>query len=191
MNQIELDLSFPTNYICEVLLELPNGKLKHYFYPNGTTEGGKDGILISIYPHRDKWLGTFYGEVLSSKSLNKVLSWPDPDKICVVSLGTGFIVDVNNPEKFEIVDLVPLLQVISSKEHGLIIFASYTNLIAYNRNGVLWKTNRISWDGLKITGLSESFLEGEYQDIRSDSDVNFKVNLSSGDLEDETGKFIS
>lgn len=192
MKQIDIDLTFPANYECELFPELPSGDVEHYFYPNGATSGGKDGILIKVFSSGDnKWFGTFSGETISQRALNKVLTWADPNKICIVSSGTGFIIDVNNPKNFEIIDLIPILQVISSRERGMIIFASYTNLIAYSKNGFLWKTDRISWDGLTITGLNESHLEGIYRDMRSDTDSNFRVNLSNGEVEGEIDKFIS
>ena len=62
----------------------------------------------------------------------------------------------------------------------MILFANYTELIAYNSSGVNWETKRLAFDSFKIVELTDDCLKGEYQDIRSESKETFEVDLLTG-----------
>lgn len=181
MKSVQIDMKFDKNYEYQILTEIPNGNYSHFYYPGGRTDGGKDGILLKIIPRNSKeWLGTFAKGLISSNSLSCVLSWVNPNKICVVSSGTGFVIDINSPEKYEELDIDPIFYANSILERGLIVFASYTHVVAYNNDGLFWETERISFDNLQIADVNDSFIRGTYFDIRNDNDSEFKVDLSDG-----------
>lgn len=181
MKSIQIDNRFSKNYEYQILTEIPNGNSPHFYYPGGQKNGGKDGILVKVIPNDAKeWIGTFAKGSISSNSLNCILSWVNPDKICIVSSGTGFVVDINFPEKYDELDIDPIFYAGSILERKLIIFASYTYISAYNNEGLCWETERISFDDLQVSDIDDSFVRGTYFDSRSNDRSKFKVDLSNG-----------
>ena len=52
--------SYPQAYDCEILRELPNGTVQHFYYPGGATRGGRDGVMVKVRPDAGyQWVGTF------------------------------------------------------------------------------------------------------------------------------------
>lgn len=181
MQSTQIDLSFPKNFDVQILSELPNQNCSHLFYPGGTTNGGKDGILIEVSPELgSNWIGTFAKDLTYPNSLNKVLAWINPNKIFVISSGVGFIVNVFAPTKYEVIGIEPIIQAIPIPEKNMFVFSDYTNVTAYSEDGMLWQTDRISWNGLKIDSIHNSYLQGTYFDVKNDEDSSFIVDLSDG-----------
>ena len=186
---LEIDKSFPSNYRCKVIEEMPNAAFERYYFPEGGKEGGRDGVLVSITPvDGNEWIGVFGSVQKYPKSLSKILSWPDDNKICVVSSGAAVIVDVNNPLNFELVGVEPIFHAIPIQESGIVVFADFTSLIAYNEKGIVWKSKRVSWDGLEIISVDQSCINGSYWDIKSESKTPFKVNIATGEVEGGVGE---
>tara|TARA_R110002020_G_scaffold466285_2_gene688736 strand:- start:1825 stop:2379 length:555 start_codon:yes stop_codon:yes gene_type:complete len=177
---MNIDKSLTHRYDFEILEE-PKSGYEIYYYPGASTLGGMDGVIVQINPeHGETWIGIFaFGNVSKNGALG-VYTTPHSNKLCVVANGAGYIVSSDNPEKWEEIKSIPIIDARISKAQNLLIFADYTGLIAYNDNGVKWKTRRLAWDNLKIIELSDDYIKGEYFDIRSDRDEFFEVNLVSG-----------
>lgn len=84
---------------------------------------------------------------------------------------------------------MPSVDVREIPEAGLVVFANYTELLAYGEHGQVWRTRRLAWDGFRIAGVNERSITGEYWDIRAEESRTFKVDVSTGastgDVEDE------
>lgn len=177
---MKIDLGFSHDYEVEVLDELPSGR-KIYYYPGSSTQGGKDGVLVKITPlHGESWVGVFsFGEI-TPKGVSGVYTLPNADKLCVVSRGAGYFVSANNPADWAEVKSIPVIDVRSVLSQGIVLFANYTELIAYDSSGVKWRTERLAFDGFRIVGLTDNRLRGEYYDIRSESEETFELDLLTG-----------
>jgi len=183
IKELELDSAFPHDFECKKLAEIPSGK-SLYYYPNGTTTGGKDGLIVQLSPHlHDSWIGVFAFGTISPKGKIGLYSWPISNCLCVVSLGRGYLVRVDKPTSYEVISAEPILDVVPVPDRDLVIFANYTELIAYGKSGVVWKSKRISWDGIKITGVSSDHIEGEVWNPRDDATTSFRVKLIDGSHE--------
>jgi len=181
---LELEESFIHNFECKQLKELRGVSQQHYYYPGASTEGGQDGLVVQVFPpSRDSWVGTFAFGTVSSKAKNGLYSWPDPQILCVVSQGQGYLVGVDEPTNYEVLNVDPILEVIPVRAKDIVVFANYTELMAYGKSGPVWVSDRLSWDGLKITKVSDNYIEGEAWDPRVEANVGFKVDLSNGDHE--------
>jgi len=181
---LKLEESFIYNFECKHLEELPGAMQQHYYYPGGNTNGGRDGHVIQVFPHsREPWIGTFAFGTLSSKGKNGLYSWPDPQILCVVSQGQGYLVRVDEPTNYEVINVDPVLEVIPVRARNMVVFANYTELVAYGKSGPVWVSDRLSWDGLKLTNTSDDYIEGEAWDPRIEASVGFKVDLSNGSHE--------
>jgi hypothetical protein len=176
-----IDTTFAHLYECEQLIESPKLSSPHFYYPGASTQGGRDGILVRVRPEKgEPWLGTFAFGQEASKSASGILSMPSPHQFCVVATGAGYIVAANVPTTWEAVQATPIIDVRSVRAQGLIVFATYTNLVAYGRTGLKWRTKRLSWDNLKITEVTDTFIKGEFWDIRSEAMDTFTVDLATG-----------
>ena len=60
------------------------------------------------------------------------------------------------------------------------LFHDYTEVVAYGENGLVWETERLSWDGIEIQEVSESEVIGQGWDATSEKHVEFRVNLGNG-----------
>jgi hypothetical protein len=177
---MKIELNFSHEYEIKVLDELPSGK-KIYYYPGANTQGGKDGALIEITPlHGESWIGVFaFGEI-TPKGVSGVYALPNTDKLCVVSRGAGYFVSANNPTDWGKVKSIPVIDVRSVLSQGIVLFANYTELIAYDSSGVKWRTERLAFDSFEIVELTDNQLRGEYYDIRSEAKETFEVDLLTG-----------
>jgi hypothetical protein len=178
---LELEETFFHNFECKHLEELPGAVRRHYYYPGGTTKGGRDGLIVQVSPRpSEPWIGTFAFGTISPKGKNGLYTWPDPQMLCVVSQGQGYLVCADEPTKSELIRVDPILDVMPVAAKKIVVFANYTELIAYGKSGPVWVTNRLSWDGLKLTRVNNDYIEGEVWDPRVEANVGFKVDLSNG-----------
>ncbi len=172
---------FPSAFEFEVLSELGSGNTKRRFYPGAVESGGHDGLNVRVVPHEgEAWIGTFAFGRFGPKTITGVFATPNPTKLCVVAEGEAYIVDVANPKEHENLSIVPVIAVRSSAKHRLLIFANHTELFAIGANGIAWRTERLSWDGLKLTTMTDETLCGVFWDIRTESEQSFSVDLATG-----------
>jgi hypothetical protein len=143
--------------------------------------GGRDGILVEICPERGKpWLATFaYGDI-APNGTSGVFSTPDPRRLCVVARGAGYLVSATDPTLWEPVRATPIIDVRPVRAREMIVFAEYTQLVAYGCAGIEWKTKRLSWDNLTITEVNDLHIKGEFWDIRNEEQATFVVDLATG-----------
>ena len=178
---LELEEPFFHNFECKHLDELPGEVRRHYYYPGGTTKGGRDGLIVQVRPRSsDPWIGTFAFGNLSPKGKNGLYTWPDPQMLCVVSQGQGYLVRVDEPTNYEMIKVDPVLDVVPVAARKIVVFANHTELIAYGKSGPVWVTDRLSWEGIKLTRVTADHIEGEVWDPRIEANVGFKVDLSNG-----------
>jgi hypothetical protein len=176
---MKVDLSFQTNYDVEIVEELGSGN--RYYYPGATTQKGKDGLIIKVIPsENESWIGVFaFGEI-SIKGVSGIYTTPNPEKLCVVSRGMGYIVSTNNPIDWEEVVPIPIMEVYSVAAQNLLIFADYTKIYAYNASGLKWKTERLAFNSFKIIEVTDTSLKGRYWNERNDRDEIFEIDLLTG-----------
>ena len=94
--------------------------------------------------------------------------------------GAGYLVSANSPTRWEPVNATPIIDVRPISAHGIIVFASFTDLVAYGQSGIKWKTRRLTWDGLRITDITAKSIKGEFWDSRSAAMATFVVDLTTG-----------
>lgn len=174
-----VDLTFQNNYSIKIIEELGIGE--QYYFPSANTQGGKDGLIVEVISSEGKsWIGVFaFGEI-SPNGLSGLYSTPNPNKFCIVSKGSGYIVSSNNPKDWQEVKAIPIMDVRSIKQQKIIVFADYTELIAYDEVGIRWRTERLAYDSFKIIEVTDYNLKGEFWDIRNEAYKTFEVNLTTG-----------
>jgi len=137
--------------------------------------------MVCVKPRNGPaWFGTFAFGQFGPKVSTAVVSLPDGKRLCVLARGAGYLVSAEDPHAWEEVPLVPIIDVREASDPFLVILANYTELLAYGEYGEQWRTRRLAWDGLKITGVSAGSIMGEYWDMRNDETRIFKVDLATG-----------
>ena len=136
---------------------------------------------MEIHPEQgERWLATFAFGQVTPKGVTGVFTTPDPQRVCVVAKGAGYLVSASFPTRWEPVNATPIIDVRPISAHGIIVFASFTDLVAYGQSGIKWKTRRLTWDGLRITDITAKSIKGEFWDIRSEAMATFVVDLTTG-----------
>lgn len=177
---IEAELQLAHRFECEVLEEIPGGHAPRYWFPDSRVSG-QDGLAVRVVPELGAaWIGTFAFGRFGAAGVTRVLGMPDPEKLCVVARGAGYIVPVATPEIWESIRAIPIIDVRVIIPPGIVVFANNTELLAYGRCGVIWRTVRLSWDGLRINTADARAITGEYWDIREDALRQFEVDVATG-----------
>ncbi|HJU07468.1 MAG TPA: hypothetical protein VJ727_03200 [Rhodanobacteraceae bacterium] len=181
MENYKLDYTFPRLYECDLLTETVDHMMPHFYFPGATTEGGSDGVLVKVHPRSGgAWLGTFAFGEYSQRGMSGLFSTPDPERFCVVAGGAGYLVTASDPKLHENLEIKPITDIRPILARNLIVFADFTQLLAYGPHGREWKSDRIAWDGLQICKITDSAICGEFWDVAKDMNAHFVVNLSDG-----------
>jgi len=180
-----MDSKFERRYEYELLEEGPaKGSSRHFYYPGATKAGGSDGLLIRVQPQvGDSWIGTFaFGCVLKKRGMSRVFATPNPDVMCVVANGEGYLVSASDPQTWEEVNAVPVLDVRQIPARSLIVFADFTSLVAYGEGGIRWRSGQIGADELSILDSSADRISGTWWNPAKGATSEFVVDTMSGEL---------
>jgi hypothetical protein len=112
-----------------------------------------------------------------------VWSCPHPDWLCAVAGGYAYMIDTHAPENWEQVEYRPVVEVRPLVEQGLLLFAGFHSLLAYGREGKRWKTQRLTSEGLRLGEVRDGRLQGWGWEMRTDREVEFSVDLATGEHE--------
>lgn len=169
--------AFPHVYEARLLPGLPAGEVPNVL--NFPSSRGRDGTLVAVCSRgAPDWVGVF---AFGGTGLTALFSTPDPRALLVVSRGAGYHVQVGNPPTVTGLRFFPILDARPVPERNLIILVSHTRIAAIGPNGLLWRTQRISWDGISITAIGRQYIEGESWDPKTSVRPGFRVDIDSGE----------
>lgn len=178
---IKIDLSFPHDYEVDTNAELPGcpGSIKTIYYPEAAEVASHGGLLVKVLPKcSDPWIGIF-GD-LDPHYWAGIMSCPDRNSVCVVSWGEGYLVRADNPMVFESIQPGPIIDAHAIVDAGLIVFADFTKLVAYGREGMRWVTERLAYDGVRITETTPEHICGMAYHAPSAKEIEFIVDTRTG-----------
>src|ERR1700730_3319285 len=182
---LDVDLKFPRSYEAEEVREIPGaGELDVpvLYFPRPVHRSEHEGLWLRIRAENGKpWIGVFAFGYTSPPAFSRVVSSPDPERLCVVAKGAAYLVKANEPDRWERIPVSPVLDIRSAPEHGLLILGDFTRLVAYGSKGLVWKSPRICWDDLKIVAVSSDRIEGVGSDPTNlDASRPFAVDIETG-----------
>jgi len=183
---LKFDLVFPHSYEVEELGEFPGtGKfaVPVIFFPPPKNKREHTGLWLKVRAASGRaWIGVFAFSPMPPSVSSSVVSSPDPNRLGVISNGAAYIVKADKPEVWEEVPLIPVLDVRSIPENGLLVFSDFTGLAAYGSSGLAWRSPRICWDGLKIISVTGTTIEGIGYDPTNSitHESRFVVDLKTG-----------
>ena len=109
-----------------------------------------------------------------------VFGCPDPEQICAVAGGYAYLASASAPEKCVQVGMKPVVEVHPAVEACLLLFVGFHTIQAWGRDGLVWETGRLSWEGVRVTEVSATEAVGMGWDLRGDVEVEFRVDLRNG-----------
>lgn len=114
-------------------------------------------------------------------ALSRVFSSPNLDNICVIAHGAAYVVNAEDPEIGEQIPLLPVIDARLLWEEKFLVFSDFTCLAAYGANGLIWRSERVCWDDLKIQRITSDTIEGTgYDPTSPTSELRFIVDLKTG-----------
>jgi len=105
---------------------------------------------------------------------------PHPDFLLALAGGYAYLVDSLEPERCEHLSLRPVVKVLPVVSEGLLLLGGFHEVLAIGPNGVVWKSARLSWEGLTLGEASEGKLHGTGWNMPADRDVPFVLDLRTG-----------
>lgn len=169
---MDIDFTFPGHYAVEET-ELPGDGREIIYHPGASTAYGKDGLLLKFSPKDGKeWIGCFaFGH--HSYPLTKVFSSANPDYACVISRGAAYWVSAARSENCRRLDCFPVLDARPIPGEGLLLLSDFIMLSLLGADGIPWRSPRLCWDELQITGIKDSVASGTcYDPLSSETSVS-------------------
>jgi hypothetical protein len=183
MAVIEPELTFPRTYQTELLDRLPMRieEPRQFVFPKQAEEVERGALIVRVQPNGGaRWIGTFARGFDSEKAITGLFSTPHPDWLCVVCGGYAYVVNTKHPEQWHFVKSRPVLEIRSAIVAGILIFADFQTISGFTSDAALWQTPPLSWEGLKITAINHTELQGLGWDAIQDREVRFTINLHTG-----------
>lgn len=145
------------------------------------TEFYYEGFVVRLFrSDGTTWIANFK---MGETNYSSVFEIPKTNIIVVIANGQGYTM---TPDLQKPLDTFghAITQVISTND-GRLVAADITNLVVINSDATIWRSERISWDGIKDLTLLDNIISGLAYDPKHVSDewVNFSFNL-------ETNEFI-
>lgn len=171
-------LGFVAHYRARILPGLPgegHGSLQ-FARPGQSIH--REGLVVRV-DGKDggAWVGNFQR---GPEGLDGVFPTPSPSVVCVVAGGQGYLVPVDNPTEYVVVDAMPIKEVRAIAAKGILIFVDYVRLVGYGPSGCLWRTRRLSWDGIRLTDVTPERIAGFGRDASQGTEVPFSVDVDTG-----------
>jgi hypothetical protein len=163
------------NFSWKVFDELPVDKVAILF-PRNSKDSSKFYVVQVTPKNGLDWTGNFRG--IDNKYLSGVFSWPDPNRLCVVAGGKAYVVQVDAPDVYEELPILPIINVYYVREQGVILFATFSNISAFGKTGLMWKAKNLAKDGIVISDVRNGIVYGVSK--RYEGDLAFKVDLKTG-----------
>jgi len=182
-SHVRFDFTFPRSYEARILDGPPpiHPLEKLYHFPVELEEGDRAGTYVRIVPAKGPaWSGFFALGFSSEQVISAICACPDPDSVCVVVGGYAYVVNVTDPTEWLQVEQRPVVDLRVVPAPALILFAGFTSITAVGTSGIAWQTERLSWEGIRFTGIEVDKLHGFGWDVMSDKEVAFEVDLKTG-----------
>ncbi len=141
----------------------------------------RGALLLDVRPRSGgSFLATCALGFESASLPSGVFACPRPDDLCAVAGGYAYIVDTADPARAATVPLKPVVEVRPVPEHGLLLFVGFHAIAAWGADGLRWVSERLSWEGVAVGRVEGATLHGSGWDIRSDKEVAFGLDLTTG-----------
>lgn len=181
-----IDFSFPHIWTAEILKSPPLiAPTRQFTYPQqiaGEEDALARGALqLLVRPATGgQFLATCALGFTDPSMPTGVFSCPNPDQLCAVAGGYAYIIDTLDPEHSTHISLKPVVSIQPAPTNNLILFAGFHTVLGWGPDGEAWHTERLSWEGIRITAIEGNILKGIGWNLLTDKEVPFTVDLRTG-----------
>lgn len=109
-----------------------------------------------------------------------VYACPNPQELCAVAGGYAYIIDTTHPEHCTHIPLKPVIEAQPLPAQKLLLFVGFHLIVAWGEQGQAWESARLSWEGVRITGIEGDILHGIGWNLLTDKEVPFTLDLLTG-----------
>ena len=109
-----------------------------------------------------------------------VFACPNPQELCAVAGGYAYVIDTARPERSTHIGLKPVVEVKALAALRLLLFVGFHTIVAWGADGQAWETERLSWEGVRVTEVVDDTLHGFGWNLMTDREVAFTVDLRTG-----------
>jgi len=155
----------------------PYGPAPEAFSATGQGKHSEGFVVRFMTKSGDVWVGNFQPG-LGGCSI--VFEHPNAVNVIVLSGGQGYVVDPDSRRCLNTFG-ANINSAFKISELGEIVFGNGLWFEAIGRNGHVWRSDRISWDGIKDLVVDGLTLMGHAWDI-SDQWMSFSLNLANGEF---------
>ncbi|MDE3106139.1 MAG: hypothetical protein KGK08_13290 [Acidobacteriota bacterium] len=181
-----VDTSFPCAWSAEVLTAPPLiAPARQYTYPRqiaGEEDALARGALrVLVRPAAGGgFLATCALGFTNPGMPSGIYTCPNPAELCAVAGGYAYLVQTTEPERCTHLGMRPVVQVLPLPGLSMLLFVGFHTVLAWGREGQLWETARLSWEGLRLGEIVAGTLHGHGWDLMTDREVPFTVDLATG-----------
>jgi hypothetical protein len=178
-----IDLAFPHNWQADILaarpLILPP---RHFVYPRDAEEVERGALEVLVRPQSpaQPFLATCALGFRDPAVPTGLWSCPNPAEICAVSGGYAYIISASEPERFTMIVYRPVLEVRAVLSEKLLIFVGHHAVLAWGADGLAWQSQKLSDEGVTISGIEGGLLRGLGWSMISDKETGFTLDLKTG-----------
>ena len=102
-----------------------------------------------------------------------------------MSGGYAYLIDTSAPERCTMIPYRPVFDVRSvlaseSIPAGLLLFVGHRNILAWGAQGQAWESDKLSDEGVTITGIESGTLRGTGWEMLADKETPFVLDLCTG-----------
>lgn len=117
----------------------------------------REGLVVRFFPPTGSWVGNFQRGV---SAFDEVFAHPDGRHVVVVAGGTAYVLDVaghNVVAHFG----AQIEQMLLVPERGFVLLGNGLWFEALGPTGTVWRSRRVSWDGMRNVSLAGTIVHGE------------------------------
>ena len=154
------------------------------YVPGEEDAMGRGALLLDVKPATGaNFLATCALGFRDPSLPTGIFACPRPDDLLAVAGGYAYLIDTLAPEHCLHLPLRPTTQILTAPTAHLILLAGFHSVIAIDANGLRWHSARLSWEGVTMTEVHDNRLHGTGWNMRTDREVPFSIDLTTGALE--------
>jgi hypothetical protein len=165
----------------KILPGLPGTGPQPISFPPKSKAEYSEGLVVQFFAEKvPAWIGNFATGLLVGRP-DSVFECHDGRRVLVVSGGDAWVVDPEDPGSAQQVDNWTT-QVIDVPEHKLLILGNPVSFLGLGPQGLVWKSQRISWDGFRGLAVDGAVLTGESWTPmdRNNPWIRFRLDITNG-----------
>lgn len=175
---MDFEYCFPAKYTARVVLAPRVAEWR--CYPGAVRGGRVAGIGVEFsLRNGNVWFASFAEGSISPTGLDFAGSAPGGGAL-VVSTGEGYLVDPENPEKWQAIPLQPIKGLLVEAQLGVVVLWDFTRFVCIDGEGIRWRSPSLSWDGFRDVAIVGEKVLASAWDAPTDTRIPVQIAVADG-----------